>query len=169
MEANTITAICALFVSVVATGIAVWSAVVQRKFMRLSVRPIAAVSVADFEERVAVYLVNKGLGPMLIKSLRVSDSSGTTHNNIIDHMSPLEEKISWKNFNGSVDGGTLENGKRIDLLVLEGDQKQSVFMESRDRVRDELKDLTVTIEYADLYGELVDFHRMELTWFGREK
>jgi hypothetical protein len=66
MDASTLTAICALVVSVVATVSAIWSAFVQRRHMRLSVRPIASFRVADFEDRVGVFLANKGLGPMRI-------------------------------------------------------------------------------------------------------
>ena len=34
--------------------------------MKLSVLPIAAIPVSDYEGRVAVYLANKGLGPMRV-------------------------------------------------------------------------------------------------------
>ena len=35
--------------------------------MKLSVQPVAAVPVADFQNHVGVFLQNKGLGPMRIR------------------------------------------------------------------------------------------------------
>jgi hypothetical protein len=165
MDANTITAICALAVSVFATGLGVWSAVVQRKHMRLSVRPIATVQVADYDERVAVYLANNGLGPMLIKMLRVTHKNGQKYDDIVSHM----PEVLWSNFYDNVDGTTLENGKRLDLLVLKGDPSDLDFQESRDKVRRSLKDLTVRLEYEDLYGKSMNPVQKELSWFGRHK
>ena len=64
MDWNLVTAVCALVVSVAATVLAVWSALEQRRHMRLSVQPIAAIPVADFENRIGVFFANKGLGPL---------------------------------------------------------------------------------------------------------
>ena len=167
--ANTIIAICALVVSVAATGTAVWSAVLQRRYMRLSVRPIASIGTADYEDRVSVSLKNRGLGPMLVKTLRVSKKEGETHRTVLDHMPELERGIIWRDFYGIVDGRTLENGKKFNLVVLEGDSGESVFRTSRDKVRKSLKDLTITVEYEDLYGTPMEVYKKDLSWFGREK
>jgi len=69
MSGGTYIAICALIVSVVTVAISAWSGLVNRKHMRLSVRPVAAIPVADFENRLGVWLSNKGLGPLRIKAL----------------------------------------------------------------------------------------------------
>lgn len=167
MDAGTITAICALIVSVVATGLAIWFGVIQRNHMRLSVRPIAAVPIADFEDRVGVFLANKGLGPMLIKKLEVKDKNGNIHSDLLSHMPPLKKGVLWLNFHVSVDGAALEQGRRLELLVLEGDPKNTIYRESRDDIRKVLKDLTVKVEYEDLYGNTLPSVEKELSFFGR--
>lgn len=169
MDAQTITAICALAISVLATVLAAWSAHQQRRHMRLSVQPIAAVPVADFENRVGVFLANKGLGPMRIKRLSVSNRDGIVHSDVVSHMPKLELGVLWSNFHDSVDGATLEHGKRIELLVLEGDPSESSFSKSRDAVRSILKDLTVRVEYEDLYGGVLQPVEEKLSFFGRHK
>ena len=169
MDAHTITAICVLVVFVFATGLAVWSAATQRKHLRLSVRPIATVPVADFEHKVAVYLANKGLGPMKIKTLRVADNSGKKHDNVLSHMPELKKDILWSNFYDSVDGATLENGKRFELLLLEGDPNDLEFQEYRDDVHRSLKNLSIRIDYEDLYGIRMGPVEEKLSFFGRHE
>ena len=169
MDANSITAMCALVVSVLATCLAVWSAVTQRKHMKLSVKPIAAVPVGDFEQEIGVYLSNKGLGPMLVKKLEVTDKKGNAHSDLISHMPELNEDTTWSSFHGSVDGSFLEQGKKFELLLLEGNPNSASFQKSRDLVRTHLKDLVIRVEYEDLYGQTMETVERELSWFGREK
>ncbi len=135
--------------------------------MRLSVRPIATVPVADFESRIGVFLKNKGLGPMRILSLRVEDNAGVTHDDVVSHMPALQPGILWSNFYDSVDGSALEAGKRFDLLVLEGKPDDPAYRESRDRVRLCLSQLVIKVEYEDLYGHRMELHEEKLSWFGR--
>jgi len=167
MNATTIIAICALVVSVLSTMFAIWSAYVQRKHMRLSVKPIAAVPVADYENRVGVFLHNKGLGPMRISDLRVTDDAGVTHDDIVGHMPPLSPSILWSTFYDSVNGATLEAGKRFNLLLLEGDPQDANYRSSRDNVRQKLSVLKVHVEYEDLYGQEMKPLEKSLSWFGR--
>lgn len=101
---TTIVAICALAVSVISTALAVWTAFVHRQHMWLSVQPIAAVPVADFENRVGVFLQNKGLGPMRILSLRVRNDMGKSDDDVVSYMPPLRPGILWSHFYDSVDG-----------------------------------------------------------------
>jgi len=167
MNSTTVIALCALVVSVVSTGLAVWTAFVQRKHMRLSVRPIASVPVADFENRVGVFLQNKGIGPMRVRSLRVANAEGVEHDDLVTHMPPLAPGILWSNFYDSVDGSALEAGKRFLLLLLEGDPQDPEYRQSRDVVRRRLSSLVVRVEYEDLYGQPMEPLEQKLSWFGR--
>ncbi|MEE8059226.1 MAG: hypothetical protein V3T17_15525 [Pseudomonadales bacterium] len=152
MEANTITAICALVASIFATSLSVWFAFKQQKHMKLSVKPIACFPARDYEHKIAVYLSNKGLGPMLVDELRVTDKNGNTEKDLISHMPNLNERFYWANFHGSCDGAVIEHGKSFELLALEGNSKDKSFRESRDLIRTQLKDLTIMVEYRDIDG-----------------
>ena len=167
MDAPIIVAICALVVSVVSTSMSVWTAFLQRRHMRLSVRPIAAVPVADYENRVAVYLQNNGLGPMRITSLRARHETGFTSNDIFSQMPELPSGIIWSTFHESVDGATLNAGSRLELLVLEGDPNDTAFCAGRDSVRKNLARLVVSVDYEDLYGESMKAYERSLSFFGR--
>ncbi len=160
-------AICALFVSVFSVCLGAWTAFVQRKHMRLSVKPIATIPVADYENRVGVFLQNKGLGPMRVVSLKVANHDKKVHDNIKSHMPALEGDIIWSNFYDSVDGAFLEPGKRFELLLLEGNMNSEEYNNSRDKVRKILCGLTIEIEYEDLYGKRMEPLKENLNFFGR--
>ncbi len=166
-DATTIVAICALVVAVFSTGLAVWTGFVHRRHMQLSVQPIAAVPVADFEDCVGVYLRNKGLGPMRILFLRVTNDAGKSHDDIVSHMPTLQPGVIWSTFYDSVDGSTLEAGSQFDLLVLEGRPDDPAYQASRDSVRGALAKLVVIVEYEDLYRRRMEPHEKALSWFGR--
>ncbi len=167
MKPELIIAGCALVVSVVSLAFALWAQFAQRKHMRLSVRPVAAIPVADFENRLAVWLTNKGLGPMRIKSLTVINGAGRIRSDLISYMPDLPAGVEWTNFHGNADGAFLEAGKRVELLVLEGDPNNRAFREARDAIRNVLTRLTVRVEYEDFYGKLMAPEERTLSWFGR--
>jgi hypothetical protein len=167
MEANTITAIRALVVSTAATTMAAWSASQQRRHTRLSVQPIAAIPIADFEGRVGVFLANNGLGPMRIKKILVIGDRGIIHNNIVSHMPPLPNRVLWTNFYDTADGIAIPHGKRIELLLLEGNCQDDVYREAQQNTRKSLANLTVRVEYYDLYGQEMDPVEEHLSFFGR--
>jgi hypothetical protein len=169
MKPELIIAGSALVVSVLSLGFTIWAQWAQRKHMRLLVRPVAAIPVADFESRVAVWLANKGLGPMRITALTVKDERGEVHSDILSHMPDLPRDVYWTNFHGNVDGALLEAGKRLELLILEGDVKSASFRTARNAVRSRLSELTVRVEYQDLYERKMLPEEKTLSWFGRDK
>jgi hypothetical protein len=169
MKPELIIAGSALVVSVLSLGFTVWAQGAQRKHMRLLVRPVAAIPVADFENRVAVWLANKGLGPMRITALTVKDARGEVHSEILSHMPELPPGVYWTNFHGNVDGALLEAGKSLDLLILEGDAQSASFRTARDAVRRRLSELTVRVEYQDLYERKMLPEEKALSWFGRHQ
>jgi len=169
MSGGTYIAICALIVSVVTVAISAWSGLVNRKHMRLSVRPVAAIPVADFENRLGVWLSNKGLGPLRIKALTIRDAAGRVHSDLLSFMPQLPNGVDWANFHGNADGGFIEAGKRLELLLLEGDAEDLIFGYARDSVRTALAKLTIRVEYEDLYGKLMPPEERSLSWFGRHQ
>lgn len=167
MTSDTYIAIGAFVVSLVAVGVSLWSGLADRRHMKLSVRPVAAITVADFENRLAVWISNKGLGPMRIKSLTVTDASETVHSDLMSFMPELSPNVEWTNFHGNADRVFVEAGKRLELLLLEGDRENQAFCVARDSIRRTLATLTVCVEYEDLYGQSMPSEKRPLSWFGR--
>ena len=128
MDPTLVIAVCALIVSVASTALATWTAYVQRKHMRLSVKPIAAFPVTDFENSVGVFLQNKGLGPLRVANLKVVDADGTEFPDLVSHMPSLEPGVLWANFHQRTDGAVVEAGKRLELLLLVGEINHDAFV-----------------------------------------
>lgn len=165
MSEETIVAICALVVATVSTALAAWTAFIQRRHMQLSVRPIAAVPVANYENRIGVFLKNTGLGPMRVVSLRATSDEGKIQDSLISHMPPLRPNIMWSTYYGTADGLALEPGSMVDLLLLEGKFDDPDFRGSRDSVRAALSKITLVVEYEDLYGRRMRPYNRDLSWF----
>ena len=169
LTSSDLIALGALLVAFVSVLLSMWTAYLQRRHMRLSVRPVGVIPVADWENRVGVFLKNTGLGPMRIVSLQASDEHGNTSDKLLDLMPALEGETMWTTFHDTVDGATIEPGYEYRLLLLEGDLDDEDFISSRDRARDRLQYLTVTLEYEDLYGVRMEPCVKRLTWFGRHR
>ena len=165
MGASTVIAIFALFVSVFSASVAVLMGARQWKHMKLSVRPIAAVTTADSENRIGVFIRNNGLGPMLVRTLRVTDGA-VTHERVVDHMPSLPAGIGWTKAHSSIDGFWLQVGKRFRLLLLEGYPDNKEFERARDNVRKKLSSLVIHVRYEDLYGQKMYTLEKKLSCFG---
>ena len=162
MEAEVLLNILALIVSFLTACVIAYTAYIQREHNRLSVRPIASISLANYENRVGVYLKNNGLGPLKVEDFTVISNDGKKTESIIKQM---PEGILWTTFSGNIQGYTLDRGKSFDLLELSGDENDPGFICDRNKVRKKLSTLKLTVRYSDLYGQEQEPVTRSLTWF----
>lgn len=85
--ASALAAVLALFVSCASVWIAISAARSQRTHNELSVRPLAEVTVADYESSLRVKLRNNGTGPMIVLAVTVSDGAKAL-DSLIEWMPP---------------------------------------------------------------------------------
>ena len=156
----------AVFVSLLAVYISFITLRRQHQHNVLSVRPIAYVTVADFENSIRVKIRNHGSGPMLITRLEVSDGTSVKQT-LIDWMPAFPNQISWTNFTGSIVDRSLLPGSEIVLLELTGNDDDTSFCISRDIARNALASLSVSIHYTDIYKSPLPQYKKNLSWFGR--
>ncbi len=164
--ASAVAAFLALFVSCVSVWISVSSARSQRRHNELSVRPLAEVTVADYENSLRVKLRNNGSGPMIVLSVTVSDGSNA-HESLIEWMPTLPKQRSWNTFTHALHRRTLQAGAEITLLELTEYENERNFSLCRDKVRAALAPLTVNVEYTDIYENVMRPCQKSLSWFGR--
>lgn len=164
--ASAVAAFLALFVSAISVWISIWSARTQRKHNELSLRPLAEVLVADFENSLRVKLQNNGTGPMIITAVTVSDGNDTKEC-LIDWMPLLPGGRAWNNFTHTLRHRTLQSGEVIVLLELTEHKDTQSFTSCRDLVRRALEPLTVKVEYTDIYDSVMHPCNKSLSWFGR--
>jgi hypothetical protein len=139
---------------------------IQRAHFRRSVRPIASIPVADYGNKVAVMLKNKGIGPLHVLQFRATDGN-KTENDLISWMPELPPGISWETFYEDLDGLWIQPGEKVIVLQLAGDIESLSFSQGRDRCRKALARLTVSVEYEDIYEKRMPAAKLDLAWFGR--
>lgn len=164
--ASAVAAILALLVSGVSVWISVQAARSQRRHNELSVRPLAEVTVADYENSLRVKLRNNGSGPMIVLAVTVSNGSDARES-LIEWMPPLPPNRPWTTFSNALRRRTLQAGAEITLLELTEQKGETQFADRRDQVRRALAPLTVNVEYTDIYETTMQPCRKPLSWFGR--
>lgn len=161
-------AILALAVSGISIYISVWAARIQRKHNELSVRPLAEVTVADYENSIRVKLRNNGSGPMIVTAVTISDGKNANES-IVDWMPRLPRNRHWTTFTHALQNRTLQAGGEIaliELTELEGEEGFAVCLRMTRRA---LSPLTVNVEYTDIYNTVLTPCKKSLSWFGRHE
>jgi hypothetical protein len=144
--ADVMVAIAAGAISLIALGVALWTALLQRQHNRLSVRPLAQILVRDLRGHIRVKLYNNGTGALI---------------------SAMPDGGEWGFFVGNVDGRSIRPGASINLLDLKYDESSKPELEFSRQVRTALQHLTVSVKYGDIYGKKMPVYEKALDWFGR--
>lgn len=175
--ANAIATVASAALAVVACIIAVVSLLVSRKTLehqqehnRLSVRPIPSIVVGDYEDRLFVKIVNNGVGPLLVKKIR-TPGSADPENALITHMPELLPQAFWTNFVEDTSGRSIPPGSELVLMDLDSGSSnlEAHYSLSRDRVRVALGELSVELEYTDIYNSELPLVSRDLKWFHRHQ
>jgi len=165
-RASSIAAICGVFVALLSILLTCVALSLQRTHNYKSVMPIAHISVGDYEDRLVVQLCNNGIGPLVVTKLTVSNGT-EEKKGIISWMPEPPLGILWSTFTPSLDGRAMLPGHKQALIELTGDMHNKRFAEFRDRVREVMSKLVVSVEYNDIYGRPMPPKRHDLEWFGR--
>ena len=155
-----ISSICAVFISIVSLVFAIISSFIQMKHNKNSIKPITDIRVQDYEDLLAVRIENVGTGPLVIKKLRFTrKNTNEEFSSLIELMPIISEP--WATFFEKADGWKIPVGGKIDLLEL-----RPLYDDSKTCVRKALSEITVEVEYTDVYGTVFKDSR-KLSFFGR--
>lgn len=166
--ASAFVALLALLVSTLSVWLSIRAMSAQQKHNELAVRPLAEITVGDYEDSLRVKLINNGTGPMIIGILEV-DNGTHTKSSIIDWMPLLPAGRYWTNFTQSLEDRTLQPGSEIVLLELTEHESETDFASCRDITRNALAPLTVRVNYKDIYNKSMPPRSKSLSWFGRHR
>lgn len=153
-----ITSICAVVISTVSMVFTVIFSVLQIKHNKNSVRPISAIKVSDYENKISVRIENVGTGPLLIKKM-IATNDKRVSSTLISMMPKINQP--WFTFTESIDGWTIPVGGQIILLELHP-KSENV----KKLVRKELSKITISLDYLDIFDTQF-YDSMALTFFGR--
>jgi len=161
-------ALAALVVSVIAIFVASRTLQHQQRHDVLSVRPIPMITTADHEECISVSLRNNGVGPMVIKRLYVL-AAGIPKTYLREFMPDLPADLLWSTYAGKIEDYSLSAGEHVILLELKGDDTNSSYTSFRSACRQRLGDITVHIEFTDVYGTKFPVFQKPLSWYARHR
>ena len=166
-EARVICTACLAVIASLSLIVSICTLCLQRQHNKLSVRLLLSIVFQDYEGCLSVKLQNNGIGPLTISSVEVSDGV-RTETCLIDWVSPrLDEGIEWETFVGDIEGRHIRPNASMTLLQLSGDDSCDSFLKTRDACRQVLKQLTVSVVYANVYKERMPRESRQLLWFGR--
>lgn len=163
------TALLAIVISAFSLALGFVSIWMERRNFSLSIRPLAAINLGDYENELFVVLQNLGVGPLRITKLQVLRDSELIGTSLIDEMPALPEGLFWSTFVGSIEKRALAAGGQIFLLRLQAPASANTdrFAESLEKVRSRLADLTLRVEYVDIRGKAMTPEKRALSWFAR--
>ena len=157
-EFTAITSFFAVIISVISVCFTYKSNKNQMEHNRNSVKPISSIKVLDYENKIAVKIFNYGTGPLIIKDMIVKNETEES-----DRLLALMPNInqSWTTFTGSVNGSKIPVDGCITLIELNPKNE-----ETKTSVRMALKDITIYLEYTDIYSTTFTDSK-KLDFFGR--
>ena len=138
-----VTSIFAVLISIISMIFTIMFSLLQIKHNKNSVRPISAIKINDYEDKISVKIHNVGTGPLLIKKLILKND--VVESSTLISMMPEVEQL-WTTFTESVDGWTIPVGGKIILLEIQPESEKI-----RKIIRRELAKITVLLDYTDIY------------------
>jgi hypothetical protein len=156
-------ALCISFLSILLTT---WSLHLSRQHNFMSLTPIASILFSDYEDKLAVKIMNTGVGPLIIDTFQATRGN-EAENDLISLMPDLPEGMLWDTFFDDLGGECIRPGDKLILLQLIGNLEDHNFCNARDACRRALAETTVVLTYKDIYGRKMPPVKESLGWFGR--
>ena len=169
MESTSIIlAICALFVSGVSLATSIYFGWCTRDHNRRSVKPIPFVAQPDFEDHIAVIIRNNGSGPLILQKVQAKSSAHGRSGHLIDLIPEPPAGLFFKNFNRVEQTRAILPGHEVALVDLSIGVDDPKAVAYRDQLRLILGDMTVELNYTDIYNTRFPTYSIKLTWFHRD-
>ena len=166
---ETIVAICALIVSIVAVTISWLGLKIQRTHNQKSLKPIIFIEPYDYENCILIKIRNEGLGPAIVKRIRVENDKLEEKSSIFNWLPPiLPANMNYREYWTRSKNFVLRPGSLDHMLEIPVNTDDPIQIRERDKIRSILKDLTVHVEYGDIYENTMPTFSRKLFLFGRK-
>lgn len=165
-QASAFVAVSALLVSLISILLAFVALWMQRRHNYKSLTPIASLPIGDYENLIEVKLRNTGVGPLIVKKFTATKNN-ECKKNIVSFMPKMPEGMYWETFYNDLDGLCVPPNETAVIIRLCGDPGDEQFAKFRDEVRNELKNISIEVQYRDIYNRNMPKKCRDLKWFGR--
>jgi hypothetical protein len=163
-----IIALCAMVTSVFATVITFGSFRVQRKHNILSVKPLLHIAQFDYENCIKIIISNNGVGPAIVKSINVRKNEHEVKTSIF-HWLPekLPGKMNYKEYLTAYKDFVIKSGATGIMLEVPINPNKDEQITAKENIRAILRNLTVNVEYEDIYQNKMDTYSLKLNLYSR--
>jgi hypothetical protein len=158
-------AVLSLIVAITSMIFGVVSLVIQRSHNKKSVLPLGVISLANYENDLRIKIKNNGVGPLIIQEIKTY-KNGNFKNYPIDWFE--NENIIWKTFQKNLENYSIPANSESILLEYNVDLSDQKSVNTRELIRNILKDLTIKVKYKDIYDKSFNIER-NLSWFNGNK
>lgn len=160
----------AIFLSTASFTISIFTFAIQRIHYRQLVRPLCSIILEDRQSKIAVYIKNDGLGPMIIQELKIKYQDKVTNNirRLIHPQIPRKKNNTYWHV-AVRKGRVLQKEGYIPLFIFEKNETHESFPEIRDSYRKELAKMVIHVQYKDIYGKQFPEEKRTLEIFSRRK
>lgn len=151
----------ALIISALSFFLSFTQVLIQRVHNKKSVRPIGQVDVGDWKDIMYIYVVNNGIGPMIVKELKFLKNNNT----FIDIIEVLDlDPTSYNHVSINKDvSKTLLPGSNLVVAELKYTKETEAF---KVELRKKLAKIILTVVYEDIYSKQYEVVR-DFKWFAR--
>jgi hypothetical protein len=127
-------------------------------------RPLVYITYGDYELNLELNIVNKGLGPLIVKDFYIINKiNKDKKSSIFDWITDVPGH--YDNYTNNQNGLVLSPNEKLNLFKLS--DKQEDFEERKLEIRKLFKDLRIVIIYSDVYDKNMPEYSRDLEWFGR--
>jgi hypothetical protein len=152
-----------------------WSAWVSYRTFRLqrehnikSVKPILQIGQWDYENNLCVDLRNSGSGIAMVNSMAAVNKTDISKNCIYDWLpAKLTGAMNYKEYWTGYKNFVLQPGQVIKLVEVPINTSVSEQKKQREEIRALLRQLTIKVNYEDIYGNKMEDKKIELHHFSR--
>lgn len=128
-------------------------------------KPLVYLRCLDYDDKIELNLQNKGLGPLIIKTYKIINSSEKKeYVGIFECLDGING--TYDNFTGNQDGLVLSANAEKNLFELKDSNKD--FNNLREKVRNRFSKLDFEIKYTDIYNNNMLIYTKKLDWYGRD-
>ncbi|MCL1963816.1 MAG: hypothetical protein FWF69_01995 [Firmicutes bacterium] len=152
-----------LMVAVISIIVAMRALKGQKIHNKNSVKPIIQLRFGDYEDRIFVSAVNRGVGPGIVKNMIITnEETGEKYDHLIDIFGDSEcTGWPWSMYNKRLKGIAIRPGISFTLIKMnKPNEKQKAIIRKR------LCALKIHFEYTDIYGQIFK-NSYGLEFFGR--
>ena len=146
-NAHAILAVCAFAVSICALYVSVVEIRNNQEFQRISVWPRLWVAKSATNKRFQIHVINQGLGPAIIRSVRVTIDGERFHT-----WSDMKEKLGLASdtpsSHSTLSTRVLENGRDVTIMEIWDDEGRAAFHKAFESGR-----MLIEVTYSSVYGE----------------